>query len=407
MKVMLIGLALILCRGESDSIPVRIEKAKALAAAGQYEAAVSEFESVLREDPLNGTALFNLGNIYGNNLGNQELRDSYWKRYKASSHVSLAEVAVEEGNLEEAAEYYRRALEVVPDSAILHEQLGALYKKMGKEAEALEEYRAAADADPGDLQLQLALWEYFSKRGEREDAAKYLDRALRIRPGDEKLRRVAEAFYTKIGDDDRAREQVEALSRVGRASSAEHCRLGALYVKRGDLEKAERELRRGYEPGTREECLKAARELGNAWSERGEQEKASRVYLSMLEKGDPDPRSFNLLLITYQKMGKLDAAVEIGEKAVAAFPDDAALRNNLATLYALRKEYEPAIAEYRRAVKLDPSLAGVYLDMGIIYKDYLGDRDRAADYFRKYITLDPEGRKQPEVIKLLGFEDEE
>jgi tetratricopeptide (TPR) repeat protein len=94
--------------------------------------------------------------------------------------------------------------------------------------------------------------------------------------------------------------------------------------------------------------------------------------------------------------------VEIAEKGVAKFPGDAALHNNLATLCAVRMEYDRAVREYQRAIELKPDLAEAYLDMGIIYKDYLKKKDKAIEAFRSYVALKPEGRRLPDVIKLLG-----
>ena len=405
MLVVLAAVILLLVGKSDDSISSWIERGKALAESGKYRDAVAEFEKVLEKDPLNGTALFNLGNIYGSYLGDRERGELYWKKYKAASHVSLAEVAMEENDIEEAAAQYEKAIEILPGNGRLHELLGALYKRMGREDEALGEYRKAADLQPRDLQLQLAMWEYFSKKGQGEEAAAYLERAIETRPRDARLRRVAIAFYRKLGDSDRAMEQLFELSQSGLATREEHCLLGEQFIRRGELGKAEKELRLGYGEKTRARCLKAALDLGGAWAKRGEHEKAAAVYRAVLEAGGSDAKTFNLLLISHQKSGRIDAAVSTAERAVAAFPDNAALRNNLAVLYAMRKEYRRAIEEYRRAVKLDPGLAGAYLDMGIIYVDYLGERQKAAEAFRKYLVLEPEGRKRPEVIRVLGFED--
>ncbi len=104
-----------------------------------------------------------------------------------------------------------------------------------------------------------------------------------------------------------------------------------------------------------------------------------------------------------QRQEKLDAAVEAAEDGVRAYPGYAALHNNLATLLALRMDYTGAVEEYRKAVGLDPRLAEAWLDMGLIYFDYLKDRPAAVDAFTRYIALRPDGKTIPEVALALGL----
>jgi len=58
------------------------------------------------------------------------------------------------GKLEEAAQVCRQGLAVVPDSAWLHRNLGALLLKMGKRQEAAEEIRSALRLDPNSPQIR-------------------------------------------------------------------------------------------------------------------------------------------------------------------------------------------------------------------------------------------------------------
>lgn len=399
----IILMTVLLLGQQADNIAVHLEKGREFLAAKKYREAIVEFEKTLKEDPTNCSALYNLERIYGKCLRDEKRRQYYWRRYKAASHVSLAEVAVADDDLREAVSQYKKALEVLPESGHLHEQLGALYKSIGMEAEAVKEYREAAALEPRNLQLQLALWKSLSKNGNEQEAGEFLDRALAIRPGDERLRRKALAFYEKIGRNDKALEQVKALSEGGAASAKEHCRLGALYLKEGRLDEAEREIRRGHSEKTRNDCFRAARELGKAYEERGNPDKAVEVYREMLKGGYRRPVVFNSLSLTYRKKGKLDAAIGVAEEAVSAFPDSAPLHNNLATLYALRTDYGQAVAEYQKAIEIKPDLAGAYLDMGIIYKDYLQDRGKATGAFRRYVELKPDGKMNPEVAELLGL----
>ncbi len=256
-------LTIFLLGQQVDEVDDLLVKGRDYLAAQKYEEAVKVFEDVLKLDPINGTAFFNLGLIYGSHLSDENLRDYYWNRYKAASYISVGDAAVDTGDLDEAAVQYKKALEFLPDSGRLRERLAKI------------------------------------------------------------------------------RQRIAALPKADSVPKVA-----------------------GYD----------------------------------------SPATCNSLILAHQQKGEIDKAIEVAEKGIALFPYSAPLHNNLATLHALRGDYKKAIAEYQKALEIKPDLAGAYLDMGIIYKEYLGGNDRAVEAFRSYVRLRPEGKKFPEVAELLGPE---
>jgi tetratricopeptide (TPR) repeat protein len=379
-----------------------IAKGIRLLSEKHYRESAAAFKEQLAKDPLNGTALFNLGYLYGTFLGDEKLRDEYWNAYKASSHVSLGDIALDGGNVEEAAAHYRDAMDFIPDNPKLHERLGTLCLRMGQGQEALAEYKKAAELDPGNLELQTALARYLWQNGERGDAVACIERAVSARPDDIPLLRKALDLFRISGEKERTAEALHALSRSGAATPEEHCELGESYLEKGMLNEAAAEIRSGFSPQTKKSCVTAALALAAAYEKGDETQNAAEVYRALCASGAAPPEAYNALVLLAHRAGKIDAATAAAEKGVAAFPDSAELHNNLATLYALRNEYEKAVAEYRTTVKLKPGLAEAWLDMGIICKDYLKKPDDARAAFVKYAALRPEGATLPEVADILN-----
>ena len=399
---MVILLAVALCGDPESAAADHVGKGKACLSAKRYREAAAEFEEALKKDPSNATALFNLGDIYGNYLRDEKLRDRYWNRYKAASHVSLGDVASAGGDLREAATHYRHAVRLMPDYGKLRERLGAVYRRMGTEAEALKEYRAAADLEPENIQLQLGVARYLSEQGDRRGAAAYAERAVAARPNDPALKQTARAIFAETGTREKPPEQRIVPPKQADESPEAHCARGERALEEGRLGEAAREIQRGLSGPTREQCAQSARRLAEALARKGATDEAVAVYTALLSAGIRSADVYNSLAILYQQMGRLDAAVETARAGVDSFPAVATLHNNLGTLYALRAEYARALSEYRRAVEIKPDLAEAYLDMGIIYKDCLKDRGKAVEAFRSYTVLKPEGKKIPEVAELLG-----
>jgi len=63
--------------------------------------------------------------------------------------------------------------------------------------------------------------------------------------------------------------------------------------------------------------------------------------------------------------------------------------------------YEKAVEMYEKAVILDPGNAEGYLQLGIIYDDNIKDEEKAVEYYRRYLQLDPDSDKAQRVRKWL------
>ncbi|MDP8247505.1 MAG: tetratricopeptide repeat protein [Candidatus Tritonobacter lacicola] len=55
--------------------------------------------------------------------------------------------------------------------------------------------------------------------------------------------------------------------------------------------------------------------------------------------------------------------------------------------------YNEAVAMYKRALDLDPDLSRAHFDLGLIYDDYLPDKDRAIYHYSMYLKLEPDTEK--------------
>jgi pentatricopeptide repeat protein len=392
-QTVVILLALALCGGTESSSPGHLDKGKALLSAKKYKEAAAEFEQVLKTDPMNTAALFNLGDIYANYLRDAKLRDRYWNRYKAASLISLGDVASEGREYQEAIARYHDAMKLMPGYGGLHERLGATYLLMGKRMEALKEYMAAADLDRDNAQLQLDVARHLAEHGYMTRAAVYADRAVAARPGDAELERKARAVLLGRGAATPTPETV---------SAEEHCARGERALKEGRLGEAAREIGNGMSRATRERSARLGRQLAEAFARNGSTDEAIAVYGELLSSGVRDADVYNSLAILQQETGKLDDAVVTMRESVYLYPGVAELHNNLGALYALKGEHDRAVSEYGKAVEIKPDLAEAYLDIGIIYKDYLKNRKKAIEAFRRYVALMPEGKNVPEVAELLG-----
>jgi len=93
---------------------------------------------------------------------------------RAAAHVAR-------GRYFEAAEEYRKALEIQPRDAILHNKLGICYQHLGNDAMARREYRQALDLNPSYAEAWNNLGTLEQQQEHLPEAVKAYRRAIRLK----------------------------------------------------------------------------------------------------------------------------------------------------------------------------------------------------------------------------------
>jgi tetratricopeptide (TPR) repeat protein len=92
--------------------------------------------------------------------------------------------------------------------------------------------------------------------------------------------------------------------------------------------------------------------------------------------------AYNNLGAAYREKGEQDRAVADYGRALELNPKYASAYNNRGVAYRDKGEYDRAVADYGRALELNPNDDDVYYNRGLAYRDK-GEYDRAiADYSR-------------------------
>lgn len=80
--------------------------------------------------------------------------------------------------------------------------------------------------------------------------------------------------------------------------------------------------------------------------------------------------------------------------------ENAQMHYNLGTIFLQNKRYKEAIAEYEKNLELTPNDPDTHYNLGVLYDDYLKDRQKALYHYQKYITVNP---KAPDSKKVEGY----
>jgi predicted TPR repeat methyltransferase len=128
---------------------------------------------------------------------------------RADWHSNLGIVLQDRLRLHEAAAAYERAIALDPDHANAHNNRGVVLRALGREAEAEAAYRTAIGIAPGHVDAHHNLGVLLDGLGRRREAALCFSRVVTLRPAHPEARRLLALAHYTLGEVDRAVEVFE------------------------------------------------------------------------------------------------------------------------------------------------------------------------------------------------------
>jgi len=163
----------------------RISRARALAKGEEPARAVPVLEAILAEAPEVIDAWFTLGNVYFRLRDWEEAAERYRKTLELKpdhdwATIGLADTFVARGRIEEAVVGYRKHLESDPANAQIRYRLAQVLLDAGRDAEAVEAFRATLAAEPRTARAEVGLAVAAFRARDAAASHAALDRALAI-----------------------------------------------------------------------------------------------------------------------------------------------------------------------------------------------------------------------------------
>jgi Flp pilus assembly protein TadD len=160
----------------------------------KYEEAVAVFGRCLRLDPKNVFAGNGMGGAYERLFQPENATTAYrnavaWQSGKAIQDptpvLNLGRLLLKLDKTEEALEYLARAVELGPEHALAHEQLGKAHSYTGDLEAAEKELERAIQLNPGDAHLHYVLAQLYRRLGMPDKADRELEQYLSLqKPSD-------------------------------------------------------------------------------------------------------------------------------------------------------------------------------------------------------------------------------
>ena len=133
---------------------------------------------------------------------------------------------------------------------------------------------------------------------------------------------------------------------------------------------------------------------------------AQQAFIDILQRVPTNFSALNEFGTLLTNMGAIDAACRVYSEAIAHHPQNPMGHVNLANLLLRANKHQQARGYYETVLRIDPDHAPAHQGLGAVLAD-LGDRDGAADHFRKGFrghaisTLPYRGTKPPVTLLQL------
>lgn len=139
------------------------------------------------------------------------------KHWKAHNNLALASIDL--GELEVAEAHYRESLAIKPQPEIYND-LGFVLDREGMSEEAAEAYRKALELDPGSASANYNLGASLARDGEFARAESHLRAAITADPKNAAAHQVLAQVLERLGRTDEARKEMEMAKGLERGPAA-------------------------------------------------------------------------------------------------------------------------------------------------------------------------------------------
>ncbi|MEQ1830430.1 MAG: tetratricopeptide repeat protein, partial [Pirellula sp.] len=292
---------------------------------------------------------------------------------------------------EESLRYYTAVIALRPESALLRNMRGVIFKELGKTNQAVADFNEAVRLSPSFATAHTNVGVVLVKQGKLDEAIAEYREAIRLRPDQSSQHiNLGHALQTQGKWEESIAEIREAI-RLEPKEARHRYSLGLVLQTQGKLDEAVNEYREAIRLNPK--YPEAFNNLGNILSNQGNPEKGIEEYRKALQL-KPFARAelaHNNLGNALWKQGKLDEAVNEFREAIRLEPKDLKAHLNLGAILANQGNQEEGIAEFRAALQLAPSAHDAYLLHTNLGKSLSkqGKLDEAVNEFREAIRLKP------------------
>jgi tetratricopeptide (TPR) repeat protein len=175
-------------------------------------------------------------------------------------------------DLDNAIQYYEKAIEFNPNMAEAYYNLGLVYGDKGNIDKAIQFYKKVVELKPQDSDAYTNLGVTYGKNGNLDKAIQFCQKAVELSPQDFEAYTNLGTAYQNKGDFEKAVQSYEKAIKLNPKFSGTYYNLGLVFSRKGNLDKAIQ----SYDKATKlnPKDLDAFFMLGTAYAQKGKMDDA-------------------------------------------------------------------------------------------------------------------------------------
>jgi len=241
----------------------RLSLADALVRADRFDAAEQSLRETIARLPESGRAHYSLARLFQRQGKQPEALKEFQSAVAFRPLIGLngiyqtmGALAAARQNFDAALDAYSQRVEVQPNAADAHQELGDTYARVSRTDEALAEFAVALSIDPNRASAYASLSQIYLRQGQYDAAVTAARRSLDIDPAQQQTRYALGTALMRLGRADEGEKELKEFERLQQEAAAGRARdleLGTLRREAqmnsasGDHQKAVALLRRALE----------------------------------------------------------------------------------------------------------------------------------------------------------------
>ena len=333
---------------------------------GKLVQAVEQAEP-LTEDYPTSFLLLNILGATKNALGLiVEAQQALWRAVEiqpdfAAAHNNLGNALKDQGKLDEAIASYENALKIKPDYAEAYNNIGNALKDQGKLDKAIASYENALKIKPDYAKAYNNMGNALQGQGKLDEAITSYENALKIKHDYAETYNNMGTALKDQGKLDGAITSYENALKIKPDYADAYNNLGVALKDQRKLDEAIASYENALK--IKPDYADAYNNMGSALQGQGKLDEAIASYETALKikpvYAEPSYNMGNAL----QGQGKLDEAISSYQKALKSKPDYAEAYNNMGVALKDQRKLDEAIASYQKALKIKPDYADAQTHM--------------------------------------------